>query len=91
MRICWGFIYCLAMFTIEGNSERGLFDSFNQISIEILDDANNTVLTANGDDIKVKIPNAKLWNAEHSNLYTCRVTVQIEWKIIEVFGVQKAF
>ena len=54
-----------------------------QISIEILDSESNRVLRAKGDDVKLKIPNAKLWNAEHPYLYTCRVNCENEGKIIE--------
>ena len=59
-----------------------------QISIEILDSDHNKILTAKGDDIKVQIPKAKLWNAEHPFLYTCRVNVENEGKIIETHDIK---
>ncbi len=45
-----------------------------QVAVEILDGA-QVVAAASGDDVTMEIPNARLWSAEHPNLYTCRVRV----------------
>lgn len=44
------------------------------VTVEILD-GETVIATANGDCVDVLLPNAKLWDAEHPNLYTCRATV----------------
>lgn len=41
------------------------------VRLEILEDG-QIIATAEGDDVTIEIPNAKLWAAEHPNLYTCR-------------------
>ncbi len=45
-----------------------------RVSIEILD-GESVVAAASGDRVTLEIPNAKLWDAEHPNLYTCRARV----------------
>ena len=42
--------------------------------VQILD-GDNVMAAADGDDVTIEIPNAKLWDAENPNLYTCRVCV----------------
>lgn len=44
------------------------------VTIEILD-GDRQIATAQGDDVTIEIPSAKLWDAEHPNLYTCRARV----------------
>ncbi len=45
-----------------------------EVSIEVLD-GERVVASASGDNATLEIPNAKLWDAEHPNLYTCRATL----------------
>lgn len=45
-----------------------------EVSLEILDE-NDVVAVASGDDVTIEIPDAKLWDDEHPNLYTCRAKV----------------
>ncbi len=45
-----------------------------RVSVEILD-GESVVASASGDDVTLEIPNARLWDAEHPNLYTCRARV----------------
>ncbi len=44
------------------------------VSVEILD-GERVVASASGDDVTLEIPNAKLWDAEHPYLYTCRAAL----------------
>ena len=45
------------------------------IHISILD-GEHIVAAADGDDVTVEIPDAKLWDDEHPNLYTCRASLE---------------
>ena len=45
------------------------------VFVEILD-GEKTVACGEGADLTLSIPDAKLWDAEHPNLYTCRVTLK---------------
>ncbi len=45
-----------------------------EVSVEILD-GEQVVASASGDEVTLTIPNAKLWDAEHPHLYTCRAAL----------------
>lgn len=45
-----------------------------EVSIEILD-GGTVAASASGDDVTVEIPDAKLWDTENPNRYTCRATL----------------
>ncbi len=45
-----------------------------RVSVEILD-GESVIASASGDNVTLEIPNARLWDAEHPNLYTCRARV----------------
>lgn len=45
------------------------------VSISILD-GEQVIACADGDDVTIEIPNAKLWDDEHPNLYTCRASLE---------------
>ena len=53
-----------------------------QIKIEILDDG-RTIANAHGERAIITIPHAKLWNAEHPYMYTCRVCLIDEDTILD--------
>ncbi len=61
------------------------------VKIEILD-GENIVATANGDNIELDVPNAKLWSAETPYLYTARITLSKNNNVIDtteqVFGIR---
>lgn len=46
-------------------------------------DGNQQVANAEGDNVELKIDGAKLWNAEHPNLYTAVVELKQDGKTIE--------
>ena len=45
-----------------------------EVSIEILD-GSRVVAAGNGDRVTLEIPEARLWDADHPNLYTCRAVL----------------
>lgn len=51
-----------------------------------------TVACGTGNDIILEIPDAKLWNAEHPNLYTAFVTLKADGQVtdmaVETFGIR---
>ena len=46
-----------------------------QVTVEILD-RDCVVACGTGQDITLTVPEAKLWDAEHPNLYTCKVSLK---------------
>ena len=62
-----------------------------KIHIEI-HDGNTVVAQADGNDATISIPNAKLWNAEHPHLYTCKATLTYDEMILDeaevAFGIR---
>ena len=63
-----------------------------QVLTEILW-ANLTVASGHGTVCEIPVPDAKLWDAEHPNLYTVRVSLMRKDKVIDVqeqrFGIRK--
>lgn len=63
-----------------------------QVLTEILW-ANLTVASGHGAVCEIPVPDAKLWDAEHPNLYTVRVSLMRKDKVIDVqeqrFGIRK--
>ena len=61
------------------------------VTVEILD-GETAIATGQGADIELELPNAKLWSAENPNLYTCRVTLAEDGKVVdevvEPFGIR---
>lgn len=61
------------------------------VKVEILD-GKNIVATASGQVVEIMIPDAKLWDAEHPNLYTARVTLFDNDRAIDsteqIFGIR---
>ena len=55
--------------------------------------ANLTVASGHGAVCEIPVPDAKLWDAEHPNLYTVRVSLMRKDKVIDVqeqrFGIRK--
>lgn len=53
----------------------------------------NKVASAKGNDVKITVPNAKLWDAEHPNLYTAKVSLNKGGKTADqdtaAFGIRK--
>jgi len=62
-----------------------------QVSVEILDQG-ETVASGEGEDVTLFVPDARLWDAEHPNLYTCRVMLKDQGGIIDTaettFGIR---
>lgn len=62
-----------------------------QISVEILDEQ-QVIAAAEGTHSEIEIPNARLWDAEHPNLYQARVELRSGGKIwdtrIVTFGIR---
>ena len=48
------------------------YEGSADVSVEILD-GNHVVASGEGGSVDLAVPDAKLWDAEHPNLYTCRV------------------
>lgn len=59
-----------------------------EVSVRILDGAACKVEKTDGDDIEITIPEAKLWNDEHPNLYTAEVTLTKDGETLEVQNVE---
>ena len=63
-----------------------------QVLVEILD-GGKTVASGEGKDIKLSIPDARLWDAESPNLYTCRVTLTKGGRLLDeaetTFGIRE--
>ena len=53
-----------------------------EVAVTIFD-GNQQVANAEGDNVELKIDGAKLWNAEHPNLYTAVVELKQDGKTIE--------
>lgn len=64
----------------------------DEANIMILD-GERILGTAAGDQVMIELPEAKLWDEETPNLYTCRVTLKKNGKCVdeaeEVFGIRK--
>ena len=63
-----------------------------EVSVGILDE--ETVLaTGSGTDVTIDIPGAELWSADNPKLYTCRVTLISDGKVVdtaeETFGIRQ--
>ena len=62
-----------------------------EVAVEILL-CDELVTSGSGDNIEIDIPNAKLWNVEAPNLYTCRVTLNNNGVVTdtasETFGIR---
>lgn len=63
-----------------------------EVSVEILDGARQ-VAAGTGADLKLEIPQAKLWSDESPNLYTCKITLSkngcVQDESEENFGIRK--
>ena len=63
-----------------------------RIDVEILEDG-NVVAFGNGTEVDLTIPHAKLWDAEHPNLYHCKITLKNGDTVLDeaetLFGVRK--
>lgn len=63
-----------------------------EVSVDILD-GEQVVATASGNDVTITIPDARLWSAEHPNLYTCRVVLMQDGEICDTaettFGIRQ--
>ena len=63
-----------------------------QICVEILDKG-KTILSGAGDDLTFSVPNARLWDAENPNLYTCRTFLKKGGTVLDeaetLFGIRK--
>ena len=52
------------------------------VRVKIMD-GKRLVAQANGDDVAIEIPDAKLWNAEHPNLYTAEVEILSDGEVTD--------
>ena len=52
------------------------------VRVKIMD-GKRLVAQANGDDVAIEIPDAKLWNAEHPNLYTAKVEILSDGEVTD--------
>ncbi len=63
-----------------------------RVHVSILD-GNSVVASGEGSDIAFVLPDAKLWDAEHPNLYTCRVALKDGDAVLDetetAFGIRK--
>lgn len=63
-----------------------------EIAVEILDEG-NIVAAGSGNDLTLEIPDSKLWSDENPNLYTCKVTLTENGRILDTveenFGIRK--
>ena len=51
-------------------------------------DGNKKVAEADGADVQMEIPGARLWDAEHPNLYRAEVTLDSGDRVCEEFGIR---
>lgn len=62
------------------------------VTVEILD-GNKRIASAQGASVELEIPDARLWSEETPALYTCRVTLTENGRIVdeatELFGIRK--
>ena len=63
-----------------------------EVSVEILD-GENILATGSGADVTIDIPGAELWSADNPKLYTCRVKLMTDGKVVdtaeETFGIRQ--
>ena len=63
------------------------------ITVEILDGNGNIVAAGTGEKQELEIPDAVLWSDESPNLYTCRVRLSREGRVIDsaetIFGIRQ--
>lgn len=69
-------------------------DETNDVVVEysVYDAEKNKVVSSEGKDVKIEIPNAKLWSAEAPNLYSVKVVLKVHGNMVdeaeESFGIR---
>lgn len=93
--ISWGGIRITTLSWEEGKIRvETSYEGKGTVFVEILD-GTMIVASKEGEDITVTIPEAKLWDADHPYLYTCRIFLKdgiriLDWEELK-FGVRQIF
>ena len=87
--------YKPAVIQVETKVEEGLEEvsaEHLEVAVEILD-GDQTIAAANGIDVRITIPDAKLWSDQTPYLYQVRVTLKengaVMDEVVESFGIRK--
>lgn len=57
-----------------------------EVKVEILD-GETVVAAGEGNGLELTVPDARLWSAEEPNLYTCRVTLNRDSRVLDAYDI----